>query len=670
MAALSIQVPYPVFYDRDGQPLDGGRIYIGESNLDPVTNPIATYYDDALTIPAAQPLITSAGYIYRNGTPAQVYVDAVNFSILVNDSKNLLVYSFPNGTGISPSAADITYNEGDTGAVDRTVQSRLADYISPMDFGAVADGVIDDRAAFAYCDDVGSFTVPRGDYLIDSSITFTNHVTMTDGAKLIVPAGVTVTFDGGFDAPVSQVFDVESPGEIVFNWTKTATGYPEWWGAIPGGADCLDAIHSCIAACKTTFLHPGDYFVSNTVKLDSSHRWIIGSGSQYSNTTNEVTRLLVSNGSNYVLQIGPDSNPGTINDFQKQNVVRNLFVGRSVAPVIASDCAGVNCQFTLYAELHDVKSAENMVGFRFYGNVYLKCYDCASVRATAGTGPGTDSWYGFYYDGTASIGAAGGNASVYTNYCSAGCNIPALQTGVSYGFYVNDGFTDLFFESVETVSCNVGMYVEGNAPSGAVPSNTDLQIKNPIHDAFYGVGTYFKNINKYGSASLIGGYHGANAAATYSILVEDCECAVMIVGGQFPMYGATTTTPIGISGSKGVVVDRTQILDATAYGVVLVDSDNCDIRPIVKNNLNPLAQGGVTMTGSERNTIAPIVYGAAGYVEYGINAGGSANNYNEFNCTGIDSATVGTSADKLIINGSQITVTGLSGTNLVSGVMA
>jgi hypothetical protein len=40
MAALSVQVPYPVFYDRDGQPLDNGNIYIGIANLDPTTNPL------------------------------------------------------------------------------------------------------------------------------------------------------------------------------------------------------------------------------------------------------------------------------------------------------------------------------------------------------------------------------------------------------------------------------------------------------------------------------------------------------------------------------------------------------------------------------------------------------------------------------------------------------
>jgi hypothetical protein len=56
-------------------------------------------------------------------------------------------------------------------------------------------------------------------------------------------------------------------------------------------------------------------------------------------------------------------------------------------------------------------------------------------------------------------------------------------------------------------------------------------------------------------------------------------------------------------------------------------------------------------------------------VAFGIKAISTANEYNEFNCTGIDSVTVGGSANKLTINNVAITVTGLSGTNLVSGVM-
>lgn len=149
MAALSVQVPYPVFYDRDGQPLDNGNIYIGVANLDPVTNPLQVYYDEALTITASQPLKTSNGYIYRNGTPAQLYVDAVNFSITVKDAKNTFVYSFPDGTGLGVGANGVEYDPPFTGALTSgyTVADKLAQYITPEDFGAVGDGVIDDTVA-------------------------------------------------------------------------------------------------------------------------------------------------------------------------------------------------------------------------------------------------------------------------------------------------------------------------------------------------------------------------------------------------------------------------------------------------------------------------------------------------------------------------------------------
>ena len=171
MAALSIQVPYPVFYDRDGQPLDNGNIYIGVANLDPVTNPLQVYYDEALTITASQPLITSGGYVYRNGTPTQLYVNATDFSITVNDSKNLFVYNFPEATGIGSGASSVSFTgfkgqvgtvsdlaDGDgsdwigftsagTGAVARSAQDKMRDVFSVKDFGAIGDGVTDDSNA-------------------------------------------------------------------------------------------------------------------------------------------------------------------------------------------------------------------------------------------------------------------------------------------------------------------------------------------------------------------------------------------------------------------------------------------------------------------------------------------------------------------------------------------
>jgi len=149
MSALSIQVPFPVFQDRDGQPLDNGYVWIGEANLNPQTNPVVVYFDEALTITAAQPLRTINGYVSRSGSPAQIYVDGVNFSILVQDSKGSMVYNFPDGTGISASlpASAVTYDPPGAFAVPTNVEVKLSEYVSVKDFGAIGDGAVDDTSA-------------------------------------------------------------------------------------------------------------------------------------------------------------------------------------------------------------------------------------------------------------------------------------------------------------------------------------------------------------------------------------------------------------------------------------------------------------------------------------------------------------------------------------------
>ena len=96
MSALSIQPPYPAFAGADGLPLENGYIWIGTVNLNPQVNPIAVYWDAALTIPTAQPIRTLNGYPMYQGTPARFYA-ASDYSILVQNSKGSLVYSSLNG---------------------------------------------------------------------------------------------------------------------------------------------------------------------------------------------------------------------------------------------------------------------------------------------------------------------------------------------------------------------------------------------------------------------------------------------------------------------------------------------------------------------------------------------------------------------------------------------
>jgi len=110
MSAVTIEPPFPIFTDSDGAPLENGYIFIGTANLNPVTNPLATFYNAALTIPAVQPIRTLNGFPVYLGSPARVYIDNVDYSIQVLNKSGSLVFSASSGAvGILPVA------EGGTG---------------------------------------------------------------------------------------------------------------------------------------------------------------------------------------------------------------------------------------------------------------------------------------------------------------------------------------------------------------------------------------------------------------------------------------------------------------------------------------------------------------------------------------------------------------------------
>jgi hypothetical protein len=95
MTTLSIQPPYPIITGADGQPLEDGYVWIGTANLNPITNPIAVYWDAALTQPAGQPVRTRGGYPVNAGTPARLYVGS-DYSVLVQNKNGSTVYSSLN----------------------------------------------------------------------------------------------------------------------------------------------------------------------------------------------------------------------------------------------------------------------------------------------------------------------------------------------------------------------------------------------------------------------------------------------------------------------------------------------------------------------------------------------------------------------------------------------
>lgn len=96
MSALQLVMPFPLFNDTSGNPLSDGSIYVGTAGLNPEVSPINVYWDAALTQPAAQPLKTMNGFIFRSGSPAQVYVNVTNYSLTVRNAAGALMYNNAN----------------------------------------------------------------------------------------------------------------------------------------------------------------------------------------------------------------------------------------------------------------------------------------------------------------------------------------------------------------------------------------------------------------------------------------------------------------------------------------------------------------------------------------------------------------------------------------------
>lgn len=226
----AIVQPYAQFFDLQGNPLDDGFLYFGTANLNPETNPIAIYWDAALTQPAPQPIRTLSGYVVRSGAPAVIFASG-NYSITIKDKNGALIAYEPdsneyssiddiysdlaNTTDIAKGDALVGVRQPISGAKGKTQHQKNAESISILDFTGVTNDGVDSRdgiiAAMIACAAAGvTLFVPQGVYGCRDWIPVPSQLKMMcePGSKFLLlndTGPIGGFFIGGYDEDLNPM---------------------------------------------------------------------------------------------------------------------------------------------------------------------------------------------------------------------------------------------------------------------------------------------------------------------------------------------------------------------------------------------------------------------------------------------------------------------------------
>lgn len=190
------------FFDNNGNPLSGGKLYTYAAGT---TTPQTTYTTSAGNVAHTNPIVLdSAG---RVSGSSEIWITAeVVYKFVLKTQNDVILGTWDNVSTVS-SASQIIYTPSSTSlltsinvqealdelsdettgsahvgfiqsnanAVARTIQSKLRDFVSVKDFGAVGDGITDDTAAIqaAIDADLGNVLFPAGIYRTTAPITMT-----------------------------------------------------------------------------------------------------------------------------------------------------------------------------------------------------------------------------------------------------------------------------------------------------------------------------------------------------------------------------------------------------------------------------------------------------------------------------------------------------------------
>lgn len=471
-----------------------------------------------------------------------------------------------------------------------------------------------------------------------------------------------------------------------FYWERVwdnINGYPEWFGAVvnsnSGGipAANLAALQACVVLCPVTNLQAADYWISGTWKITTQYRTVRGGVMSDGYNTGTGTRVLCTNTAANIIQVGPDSSPGSPSTFFRNITVENVNARWAAAltpPTLGNEITAVKAwlvNYVLNCQFKNCSAWEPIIGFYFYAAVYTKVDDCTVFRSVAYGGT-NDFFRGFWPQGGAPV-LAGGNPSLYLTRCNVSLGgAPALVSPT--GAYVNGDFSDLFIDDLETSAVPNGIVITGIGASGAA-GKLDMHIRNPVIDQCNGTGILIDSLNAAGMVTITGGYVQVNDTGVVSKglwVTGSSNNGSVSIGGGIQLLSGVGTSNYGvyISGQSNCKVDSTVMIE-NFFNPVVVDggSVNVEIAATINNpNTGTGTTAAVNINNAERVRVTCSVDGKSSAFAQGILSVGTNLNKATIDPTLFDATAISSgAANKIVVNSVQLTAPGYYTTAGVAG---
>lgn len=241
------------FFDNNGVILSGGLVYTYAAGT---TTPQAAYTTSSGSTAHTNPIVLdSAGRVASGG---EIWLtDAVAYKFVLKTATGTTIGTYDNVTGnssgiyaafaASSGSSLVGYLAAGTGAVSTTVQAKLRAWVSPEDFGAVANGVTNDyqaiQNAIDYLVSIGGGTVickNGATYATNPAPAIKNNVTvdmrgatwnMTLGSGNVY--GVRIGTNSGIQNGVLHAISTGTPSSQLMFHSAISIGEPNNAGFTP-----------------------------------------------------------------------------------------------------------------------------------------------------------------------------------------------------------------------------------------------------------------------------------------------------------------------------------------------------------------------------------------------------------------------------------------------------